>query len=286
MADEKQITLPLPSIIVLKNSIVEGKIPAESDLEIGEIALNLFKDKENIWAKNSENEIINLRKPRPDLFWEELFLKYDTLDEFKSDLEEGLINNLSIVYIKNEKLIWTDNTYFNCFYTEEELNNVILNRFLTLPGEVLNLNLDSLSEDILGVFETVDNFKRLVTKALNYDDLISAIRTKNGKVIPVSVTASHSSLSYILKLEWIIDSTYRLLSIKLNDSLFSISEEETFQLSLISKIDEKQDKLISGVNIKTINGESLLGNGNLEITGTGDIESISKEEIEDLLNLN
>lgn len=286
MADEKQITLPLPSIIVLKNSIVEGKIPAESDLEIGEIALNLFKDKENIWAKNSENEIINLRKPRPDLFWEELFLKYDTLDEFKSDLEEGLINNLSIVYIKNEKLIWTDNTYFNCFYTEEELNNVILNRFLTLPGEVLNLNLDSLSEDILGVFETVDNFKRLVTKALNYDDLISAIRTKDGKVIPVSVTASHSSSSYILKLEWIIDSTYRLLSIKLNDSLFSISEEETFQLSLISKIDEKQDKLISGVNIKTINGESLLGNGNLEITGTGDIESISKEEIEDLLNLN
>lgn len=286
MVDERQITFPLPSIIVLKNSIAEGKIPAESDLEIGEIALNLFKDKESIWAKNSENEIIDLRKPRPDLFWEELFLKYDTLDEFKSDLGEGLINSLSIVYIKNEKLIWTDNTYFNCFYTEEELNNVILNRFLTLPEGVLNLNIDSPSEDILSVFETIDNFKRLVTKALNYDDLISAIRTKDGKVIPVSITASHSNPFYILKLEWIIDSTYRLLSIKLNDSLFSISDEETFQLSLISKIDEKQDKLISGVNIKTINGESLLGSGNLEISGTGEIESISKEEIEDLLNLN
>lgn len=31
-------------------------------------------------------------------------------------------------------------------------------------------------------------------------------------------------------------------------------------------LDEKQDALVSGTNIKTINGETILGSGNLEIT--------------------
>lgn len=36
---------------------------------------------------------------------------------------------------------------------------------------------------------------------------------------------------------------------------------------LTENISKKQDKLVSGTNIKTINGESLLGNGNIAITG-------------------
>lgn len=36
---------------------------------------------------------------------------------------------------------------------------------------------------------------------------------------------------------------------------------------LNTNLSQKQDKLVSGTNIKTINGESLLGNGNIAITG-------------------
>lgn len=36
-----------------------------------------------------------------------------------------------------------------------------------------------------------------------------------------------------------------------------------------TKLDQKQDRLISGTNIKTINGESILGEGNIEITSGG-----------------
>ena len=39
--------------------------------------------------------------------------------------------------------------------------------------------------------------------------------------------------------------------------------------SLVSKIKAKQDKLVSGTNIKTINGVSILGSGNLNIVGAG-----------------
>lgn len=39
--------------------------------------------------------------------------------------------------------------------------------------------------------------------------------------------------------------------------------------SLIPDISTKQDNLVSGTNIKTINGQSVLGSGNIEITGGG-----------------
>lgn len=41
-------------------------------------------------------------------------------------------------------------------------------------------------------------------------------------------------------------------------------------IDLVNKtqLDEKQDKLVNGVNIKTINGNSVIGEGNIEIRGT------------------
>ena len=35
----------------------------------------------------------------------------------------------------------------------------------------------------------------------------------------------------------------------------------------VSQVNNKQDTLVSGANIKTINGESILGEGNIEISG-------------------
>jgi microcystin-dependent protein len=41
------------------------------------------------------------------------------------------------------------------------------------------------------------------------------------------------------------------------------------QKAVKTKIDTKQDALVSGTNIKTINGDSVLGSGNLVVTGSG-----------------
>ena len=46
-----------------------------------------------------------------------------------------------------------------------------------------------------------------------------------------------------------------------------IKDEST---SLDQELYAKQDKLVSGTNIKTINGNSMLGSGNIEISGGGD----------------
>lgn len=37
--------------------------------------------------------------------------------------------------------------------------------------------------------------------------------------------------------------------------------------------DGKQPKLVSGANLKTINGQSLLGSGNIEVEGGSDSET-------------
>lgn len=42
-------------------------------------------------------------------------------------------------------------------------------------------------------------------------------------------------------------------------------------LATKSEVANKQDQLVSGTNIKTVNGQSLLGNGNIEISGGGTI---------------
>lgn len=50
--------------------------------------------------------------------------------------------------------------------------------------------------------------------------------------------------------------------------------DSTYSSSKITmELDEKENKLISGINIKTINGTSILGSGNVEILGSGNVEA-------------
>lgn len=41
-----------------------------------------------------------------------------------------------------------------------------------------------------------------------------------------------------------------------------------------SKLTNKQDTLVSGTNIKTLNGQSILGSGDLPISGGGDATKV------------
>lgn len=56
-----------------------------------------------------------------------------------------------------------------------------------------------------------------------------------------------------------------------NDLTNKPSIPDTTNLATKSELNAKQDALVSGTNIKTINGESLLGEGNITIEGGGTI---------------
>jgi len=55
--------------------------------------------------------------------------------------------------------------------------------------------------------------------------------------------------------------------------------------SIIDSIANKQDTLVSGNNIKTINGESLLGSGDIEITGgdSGGVSGINYSSVQEVM---
>jgi hypothetical protein len=51
-----------------------------------------------------------------------------------------------------------------------------------------------------------------------------------------------------------------------------------FSPSVEAELAGKQDVLVSGVSLKTVNGSSLLGSGNLSIAGTGSSGSIGFDD--------
>lgn len=70
------------------------------------------------------------------------------------------------------------------------------------------------------------------------------------------------------------DSTINEQIATLNSSKLDVSTYTTDKANFatIEQLNEKQNALISGENIKTINGNSLLGSGDITITGSGDVD--------------
>ena len=133
------------SLIILKNSIIEGRVPTSNNLEVGELALGLYKGQENIWAKNSSNEVVNLRAPRHDLFWGDLFLNYNTKEEFDLDLGLGIIKNTAIVFIKDTRQLWADGIFYGTEITWEDIENYILSQVVYTNGNGINVDANVIS---------------------------------------------------------------------------------------------------------------------------------------------
>lgn len=239
---KEKINMP-PSLIILKNSILEGRVPTSDNLEIGELALGLFKGQESIWSKNSEGDIVNLRSPRHDLMWSDIFIKYDTLSEFKKDLESGKVKSTSIVFIKDTLQIWSDGNYYASSYSEEDLEKIVSSKIISIPEDVFTLSNSSTSQDILTAFISIDNFKDIVNKSID-SGILSAIKIPDGGSIPVSVTPKIYSISeYELKLEWISGGLYVTEQINLVDKVFT-STKEFLNLSNFITIENKVGSLL------------------------------------------
>lgn len=246
----------LPSLIILKNSIISGKVPKESDLEIGELALSLYKGEESIWAKNSEGEIKNLRIPEPELAWENLLVKFNTLEEFNSSLSSGSINSKSIVFIEKEKMIWTDGVFYSTSYTIDEIQKIIEDSYIEVSQDIFN---SSDSQEISDLIGGIPGFNSIIEK-LKKGPTLTTIKTENSS-IPVSIT--EPTINSLL-FEWLYSGEYRSITVTLDteEGIFNTSNKSSIALKDILN---KQDILVSGENIKTINEISILGPGNISI---------------------
>lgn len=148
--------------------------------------------------------------------------------------------------------------------------------------------------DNLGITEKLEILKRLLDNKViqiggvpwdneptegNYDHIIS----------------SDSLLKYLLKTYytkeqiedkiqslWDLLKNYLVTDLTLDSELSTLSEHAVQNKVITNKINTLQPKLQSGINIKTINGQSILGEGNIEISGGGDY--VTESELSEHLN--
>ena len=224
------------------------------------------------------------------------------LDDIITDVKvEGAVldattNTLTIVSSEGGADVVID---LSLFVTTQTLNNALL-------GKADNIHSHSTS-DIIGLDTTLSN------KVTKNEAIIGATKTKitydsNGLVIN-GADLSTSDIpnlpqSKIINLETNLSSKIdkgvgvvgaTKTKITYNDDgiitggadfveadLPNISQSKI--TNLVSELSNKQSSLISGINIKTINGQSVLGNGNIEITTETDLtDYYTKSETDSLV---
>lgn len=165
------------------------------------------------------------------------------------------------------------------YYTKEEIDNKLSELENQIP-DVSNF-----------ITNTVDNLVNYYTKAETYtqtevNNLISQLTSISFEVVsqlPLSgepnkiylvASSSPGSQDSYDEYIWVNSSWEKIGNTDINldnyitiDYLNSILSQYVTQSSLTELLNTKQDTLISGTNIKTINGQSILGEGNIEIQG-------------------
>lgn len=98
--------------------------------------------------------------------------------------------------------------------------------------------------------------------ATNQLDNVAITAARNDKGVTISITDKDNSTSVYN----VFDGSDYVLTDDDKQEIATVVADD-----LLDRFDSKQDKLVSGTNIKTVNGESLLGEGNLAISGCANL---------------
>lgn len=132
---------------------------------------------------------------------------------------------------------------------EKALSDIDVPSNITQQLETIQQDITEVKQDITTAEGEISDIKQQVTTVKSdIDEINQDITDINSKFNNYATTSSVSSISTEVS--------------GLSSQVSSIQSTVT---SLSSELDSKQDKLVSGTNIKTVNGQSLLGNGNIQI---------------------
>ena len=183
------------------------------------------------------------------------------------------------------------------YYTKEDIDNKLFELESQIP-DVSNF-----------ITNTVDNLVNYYTKAETYtqtevNNLISQLTLISFEVVSQLPPSGESNKVYLVvssspesqnsydEYIWVNSNWEKIGSTDINldnyvttDYLNNILSQYVTQSSLTELLNTKQDTLVSGVNIKTINGYSILGEGNIQIQGGsgGDISIATEDTVGGIL---
>ena len=231
-------------------------------------------------------------------------ITFNKLTSFETQLAQGNILETSIVFIKDAKKIWTKGTYFDCsgggasniavYETTQNIFDGTSHTDGVLYSFIRNANITTIviTYKESSVLHKTFVFNRIYASPEDIFSCIIADTDLRHKIYGIYNYVMYGSTGSIQ----ILNKELALKSDIPNTDEFALKSElpDTSNLAtqanltsavtqLTTNIAKKQDKLVSGTNIKTINNESLLGSGNIEITGNvytaGDGISIDSNNI-------
>lgn len=150
------------------------------------------------------------------------------------------------------------------FVTETEANSAYADKteFNTLSESVANIN------TTLGTKADKSSLDSYVLKT-SLSSYVPTSRTINGKALTGNVSLSASDVGAASTSSFdTLQGTVNTLSTTIGEKLDSETAEETYATKdeLSTGLATKQATLVSGTNIKTIEGKSILGSGDIQIT--------------------
>lgn len=171
--------------------------------------------------------------------------------------------------------------------TATDVNAVPTSR--TINGKSLSSNITLTAADInaLPASTTIPSKLSDLTNDAGYitsSDLTDEVSQEDK---PVTANAVYE---YITEDEKVIASALNDLNERIGDVETTVSDNEVVTAAALNDLNSnKQNKLVSGTNIKTINNQSLLGEGNITISGGGsgdgsNITEITEQNVEEAVN--
>ena len=182
-------------------------------------------------------------------------ITFNKLTSFETQLAQGNILETSIVFIKDAKKIWTKGTYFDC---SGGSNNEIC------------YTTDFSVADIEAVYG------RGITKPINVQGLMSAIEANKPIIIPTNITDASQVGGNAVTMAKMENDGFIYLNV-IVPYLDGVHKEYFIQIKITTAQLIKSGsngsitlkELVAKTDLKTINGESILGSGDITISGGG-----------------
>lgn len=215
-------------------------------------------------------------------------ITFNKLTSFETQLAQGNILDTSIVFIKDAKKIWTKGTYFDCSGGGSSIPIIddINSCFIETSSGTFNETQANVLRNKPDIF-----IAPVQTGVMSFPYILFSLQAKDNHPIYIGINdCTRYYLDYYLtdRLEFDITKEYslssKLLALKSdipNTDDFALKSEipDTSNLAtqanltsavtqLTTNLAKKQDKLVSGTNIATINNNSILGSGNFDLATT------------------
>lgn len=156
----------------------------------------------------------------------------------------------------------------------DRINNLVNYDDTTIKAEIENIKkqLDTLFgegvSDAIDTFNEIEEFLAGISDSQSLNDILNSLSENIIKLIPTKLSDLQNDANYVSDAYYVhTDNNFSTLEKAKLEGLENYDDSAIRgEINNVkSNLDQKQDKLVSGTSIKTVNGQSILGEGNISI---------------------